>query len=217
VLENAQQVACGIDQGTGADYQDPLGTIGPLKDEVNKGGEIFCSARAGVLNYFLPQKIFTSFSSVDTTRATELSGDVHGHYGQAQSSVYLLTMQSMSVVHDPWAQTTVEDIDPPGSGVLQTRVNAIYGSSIGEAAYGMAEAFLSQAAGDELIDPIVLTPGDSPVTDDLKSANVAYKTDPGGDVDGYYTSPWQDWNNDPVKGAYDARGRYYLGATSEPN
>src|SRR5262249_24533581 len=126
VRENAQQIACGIDKGTGADYTDPLGTINPLMDEVHKGGEIYCSARAGVLNYFLPQKIFTACSSVDTTRTTELSGDVHGHYGQSQASVYLLTMQSMSVVHDPWSQTTVEDVDPPGSGVLQKRTNMIY-------------------------------------------------------------------------------------------
>jgi hypothetical protein len=217
VLENAQQVACGVDAATGADYIDPLGTIGPLKDEVHKGGEIYCSARAGVLNYFLPQKIFTAFTTVDTTRTTELSGDVHGHYGEKQSAVYLLTMQSMSVVHDPWSQTTVEDVDPPGSGVLQTRTNKIYASPLGWVAYGMADIFILQAVSKELLSPLALVPADTPFSDDLTSANVAFKKDPGGTVDGYYASPWKDWNNDAVKGAYDARGKYYMGATSEPN
>jgi hypothetical protein len=192
--ELAQEVGCGIDSSTGANYTDPAQMITPFMGVAHKGGEIFCSARVGVLNYFLPQKVFSQFSQVDTTRTTKLSGDVHGHRGAAASSVYALTMQRFSVLHDPWAQTTVQNVSAPGSGVLQRRVNAIYWSPMSYAAYGAAMIYLGQAVRDQLISPAALAPLDTFISDDLTSANVAYDT----------------------RDAARSRGHFYMGLRVEP-
>jgi hypothetical protein len=215
-VAQAQELGCGMDPDTAASYVDPLGFIGNFKNEVHRGGEVYCSARMGVLNYFLPQRILTMFSSVDTTRTTQLSGDVHSHAGASASSTYVLTMQGFSVLHDPWAQATVENVNPPGGGVLQRRVNVIYDHFIEWGASGFAMAFLGMGVRDQLLSPLALVPADTLFSDNLFSANVAFRTAPGGRVDNYYASPWLDWQNDPVQRTWQNRGRYYMGLTAEP-
>jgi hypothetical protein len=213
----AQEVGCGMDAETGAGYVDPFGMIGSFRDEVHRGGEVYCSARVGVLNYFLPQKLFSSFSDVDTTRAKQLSGDVHGHRGESAANTYPLVMERFSVLHDPWSQTTVTNVNPPGTGVLQRRVNSIYWTPMGMAAYGAAMLYVGMGVRDQLISPLALLPADTPFTDNLMSANVSYQTAPGGRVDNaFYPSPWRDWEANPVEATHRARGRFYMGMTAEP-
>ena len=99
---------------------------------LNKGGQISCTAYTGVLNYFLPQKLFSQFSNVETTRTQDLHGSqVHDHNGISAENVYRLTRQHFSVLHDPWAQTTVKDVDAPGDGPLQERTQYVYGHWLG--------------------------------------------------------------------------------------
>src|SRR5581483_4699933 len=93
--------------------------------------------------------------------------DVHNHYNAAASSIYLLTLQGQSIVHDPWAQTTVEDIDPTGSGVLQTRTDKIYMSTLGWVPFGLAEVFIGKAIEKKLLSPLALIPADTPFSDNL--------------------------------------------------
>jgi hypothetical protein len=200
----AQEVGCGIDGSTATNYTDLTKMIGPFMTQAHKGGEIFCSDRVGVLNYFLPQKVLSQFSQVDTTRTTQYSGSVHSHKNAAASSVYALTMERFSVLHDPWAQTTVTSVSAPGtSSVLQKRVNAIYASPMNDLALVAAYAYLGQAVRQQLLDPAVLIPADTFMTDDLTSANVAY--DP-------------QWQNDPPPSNTRAqkRGKYYMGSSTQP-
>jgi hypothetical protein len=126
-------------------------------------------------------------------------------------------MESFSVLHDSWAQTTVEDVNPPGaSGVLHDRVDSIYWSPVGYAAYGFALTYLTMGMRNQLIGPQALLPLDTAISDNLMSANVSYRTAPGGQVDTYYPSPWLDWNNSPVQATYNARGQFYMGLTRAP-
>lgn len=216
--ELAQEVACGVDADTGAGYTDVLGLIDGLKDSTHKGGEIYCSARVGVLNYMLIQRMFGQFSSVDTTRATKLSGSVHGHRGAAAANTYPLTMETFSVVHDPWAMATVENVNPDGRNLLQRRVNSIYWTTMGQVAYAASLLYLARAIQAQVIGPQALIPADTLISDNLMEANVAFRTGSGNAmrIDNHYPSPWLDWNNNPVQASFNARGTFYMGTRSFP-
>ncbi len=215
----AQEVSCGVDAETGAGYTDLLGMINGLKGSTHKGGEIYCSARVGVLNYFLPQKLFGQFSSVDTTRAKKLSGDVHGHRGESSANTYPLTMDTFSVLHDPWAMATVENVNPDGRNLLQRRVNSIYWTTMGQVAYAASLLYLGRAIQAQLIGPQALIPADTLMSDNLMEANVAFRTTNGNAaafrIDNHYPSPWLDWNNNPVRATWQARGTFYMGGRAQ--
>lgn len=217
--QGPNQVHCQRGADVGAGYPGLIPGIDDFKSSVNKGGQISCTAYTGVLNFFLPQKIFSSFSDVDTTRTQYLQGSqVHDHYGIAKENVYRLTRQRFSVVHDSWAQTTVEDVSAPGSGVLYDRTQYVYGHPLG-LVLGFLPAldFVGRGIQDRVIGPQALPVMDTPFADNLMNANVSFKKAPGGTIDQFYPSPWMDWQNDPVKTTYDNRGQYYLGAQQEPN
>ena len=159
----------------------------------------------------LPQKLFSQFSREDTTRAKKLSGDVHGHRGESAANTYPLTMETFSVLHDPWAMATVENVNPTGRNLLQRRVNSIYWTTWGQAAYAMSLLYLTRAMQQQLIGPQVLIPADTPFTDDLTEANVAFRTTQSPLIDGHHPSPWRDWAQNPVQQSAQARGEFYLG------
>jgi hypothetical protein len=125
-------------------------------------------------------------------------------------------METFSVLHDSWAMATVEDVNPTGRNLLQRRVNSIYWTTMGQAAYAMAMVYLGMGVRDQLISPLALVPADTPFSDNLMEANVSFRRGAGQRLDNYYPSPWLDWNNNPVQATHRARGRFYMGLTQEP-
>lgn len=216
--QGQNQVRCDRQPDVATGYFGIIPGTDEFKSSVNKGGAIHCTAYTGVMNMFLPQKIFSSFTNVDTTRTEYLQGEkVHDHYGISAQNVYRLTRQHFTVLHDPWAQTSVAAVSAPGSGVLQERTQHIYGHWMG-LVFGFLPSlnFFMRGMQNRLISPIAMPLFDSPFSDNLMEANVSFSPSAGGQIDNHYASPWMDWQNDPVKTTYDNRGRFYLGATQEP-
>jgi hypothetical protein len=213
------EVHCSRNPDVADGYFGLIPGIDDFKNKANKGGQISCTAFTGVLNYYLPQKILQQFSKVDTTRTEYLRGtSVHDHYGISAQNIYRLTRQHFSVLHDPWAQTSVVDVSGPGSGTLHDRTQYVYGHWLGTVmGFVPSLAFIAKGIQEKLIGPQALPFYDSPLSDNLMDANVAFKKAAGGTIDNFYPSPWKDWQNNPVEGAYNARGKYYMGATQEPN
>jgi hypothetical protein len=127
-------------------------------------------------------------------------------------------METFSVLHDPWGMTTVENVNPTGRNLLQQRVQSIYGGTAGDLAYAAALLYLGRAVTAQAIGPQVLTPLDTPFSDDLLEANVAFRTGSGNAmrIDNHYPSPWMDWNNNPVSQSFQVRGQFYMGRTTFP-
>ncbi|MBK7861625.1 MAG: hypothetical protein IPJ65_24015 [Archangiaceae bacterium] len=217
--QGENEIHCSRAADTATGYFGLIPGIDEFKSDVNKGGAISCTAYAGVLNYYLPQKILQSFSQVDTTRAEYLRGtQVHSHNGISGQNIYRLTRQHFTVLHDPWAQTSVDEMDGPGSGALHDRTQYVYGHWLGLAlGFAPAMIFVGKGIQEELIGPQALPVIDLPTSDNLMDANVAFRKAAGGKVDNHYASPWMDWQNNPVQTSYNNRGKYYMGATSEPN
>jgi hypothetical protein len=170
----------------------------------------------GVLNTFLPRKLFSSFSNVDLMRVEKSSGNSLSA-GISAENFYRLKRQHFAVVHDSWAQTTVAPVAAPGAGsVLGKRTQYVYGHWRGQTtAFMPAMSFVSRGIKDKLIGPQAMPVFDSPMSDNLMEANVAFGP-AGHAIDGHYVSPWKDWGDDAVEKAFEKRGSYYLGRSSEP-
>lgn len=216
--QGQNQVRCDRQADVATGYFGIIPGTDEFKSQVNKGGAIHCTAYTGVLNYFLPQTVFGSFTDEKMTDRQYLAGSaVHDNYGALATNVYRLTRQHFTVLHDPWAQTTVANVSAPGSGVLQERTQHVYGHWSG-LVFGFLPSlnFFMRGMQNRLISPIAMPLFDSPFSDNLMQANVSFSTSPGGQVDNHYTSPWMDWQNNPVQTTYNNRGRFYMGATQEP-
>lgn len=222
-----EQVTCqGPQRDVGGNYMIDLGIVGALKDEAQAGGFYNCRARAGVINYFLPNKIWTSFSDVDMTGVAYHYGDIDRegtgtHASEnASGNVFPLKEQRFGLIADTWALTSRDDLDTTSggrSGNLYTRVDKIYGAGpLGSIATTMLPmAFVAQAAGQGLLNPMVMFDmgrfGDS-----TQTPEVTFTTALPPEQNGYYSSQWKDWEQDKVESSHSNRDRYYLGASGPP-
>lgn len=207
LTNGAKQVSCSVDNSVGQ-LLPPVGIGVPIANsQFTRGGLVRCSARLGVMNYSLPQKLFQEFSQVDMTRATKHSGnDVHGDgQGLAVESHYLLEEQQAGLVVDSWALADpMRRIDSLGSGTLRSRTNAIYMPyAIIAAALGGLN-FATKVLQSDIINASIFLDylGDNPV-----DANVAF--DP-------------DFENGVFNGNFHAsptgpkRGDKYMGQSTAP-
>lgn len=205
LTDGAKQVSCAVDKGVG----QLTGVIGvPIaNDQFTRGGLVRCSARVGVINYSLPQKLFQEFTTVEMTRTTQKSGDVHASgTGLAVEAQYLLEEQQAGLLVDSWALADpMQRITSTGSGTLRSRTNAIFMPyAIAAAALGGLNFATKVLATDVLNATIFLDGlGDNPV-----DANVAFDPDfengtfNGGDFHASPTGP--------------KRGAKYMGQSSAP-
>ncbi len=170
--DGAKQVSCSVTK----DYGKLQGLLGGEAAHSNftTGGLVRCWARLGVINYFLPQKLFEQFTKVDMTRTKKGEGDVHkAGKGLAVESHYLLEEQQAGLVVDTWALGTMSKIGNTGSGKLKDRTNSIYQPYFALAAAQSTD--LAQKLGAvDVVNPLMLTDamGDNPA-----DANVAFDPD----------------------------------------
>lgn len=214
--QGSQEMRCTVDnRDLGASQIGLLITRGTV-DEVNKyGGQVTCTARLGVLNYFLPQKVLSQFSNVDTTRVSMRSGDVHSAASSAGSDQYLLESQTMSLLVDTWAMTTVADVDRNNSsGVLVDRAKGSYSSIAAGIAVG---PFALQLVSKQLLSPQALFELGAFGDDTILNPNFNFKTkSPPEDNDAYF-SPWRDDDQNRVEKSANQRGDHYWGLEQIPN
>ena len=208
-----QQVTCTmLNDKLGQDPFDGSKT-GQVKT-VNKGGQIRCTARLGVMNYFLPQRVLADFTNVKMTTTTyEHGNDIHGDAAKlgAMGNYYPLERQYVSILTDTWAMTTVVNVDRNSNGgVLYDRVKLAYPDT------GDAEKFGKQAKDDKLLSQLALVDG-PPVGDDISTPQVGFTTDhpPEGDL-GFFLSPWKDKSGDKTEASFNDRGSVYFGLKSVP-
>lgn len=221
--DGENQVQCSVDNEAGkepfANAIPGLGTAG-LADEMNAGGMVSCTARLGVVNYFLWDKMFMMFSKADLSNknrfgtAGQLANDVHGD-ATGQSSVWLLERQHAAVITDTWALTTRDAVQPggppsPTSNSLYKRVDKATSKipPIAGLAYG------AMLIGKQLLSPLALI--DGPMGHTLTTTSMAWTPNlpPMPPSNNFYASPWR-----PVKvqDTYNARGQYYMGLQQPPN
>ncbi len=201
MTQGGKQVTCEVKP---AEYklQGTL-TASSAHDSWTKGGSVRCSARLGVINYFLPQKLFTEFTDEEITDAEKRHGDVHGNYGLATASHILLEEQSAGLVVDTWALGKMERIDSGGSGHLKDRTNDIYQTYAGTSTMSSMDLYTKILQSD-LVNASIFTDvnGDNPY-----DANVAFDPDNGG-----------DFNEDMHGSPYDFdRGGRYMGEENPPD
>ncbi|MBL8952511.1 MAG: hypothetical protein JNK82_17155 [Myxococcaceae bacterium] len=201
MTEGGKQVTCDVNPG--AYKLDGLLTASSAHDAYTNGGMVRCSARLGVINYFLPQKLFTEFTTEDVTDAEKRSGDVHGNYGLATASHILLEEQSAGLVVDTWSLGKAERIDSGGNGTLKDRTNDIYQTYVATAAIGSMD-FLTNILNNDVINMGLLT---DTMGDDPSDANVAFDPDNSDDFnEGFYASP-----------TGEALADKYMGNSNAPN
>lgn len=223
LTKGAQQVRCQVAEPDMGQSPFGLALTSGVKG-VNKGGQIKCSGRLGVINYFLPEKLFEQFSQVDAdtggtggmTRADKKSGSAHtAGSGLAAESHYLLERQTTSILTDTWAMTTVEAQDPDeNSGELYSRVDRAYPGLIAMAA---VLPFVTQAVSDELLTPAALAPVDlGGLNDSVRTPQVGFSPAAPPKIGDFFSSPWNDNASNAVENAYNKRGSKYFGWTADP-
>lgn len=198
LTDGSKQVTCTVDKGFGTLF----GAVGvPLaNNSFTQGGLVRCSARLGVVNYFLPDQLFQQFTTVKMTRTEKMSGG--GHDGLAQGAHYLLEEQQAGLLVDSWALGKMERISPTGSGNLKDRTNTIY-LPYSAIAGVMGVQFYARILATDVVNPLLLLDGmgDNPV-----DANVGFHEDYNGTFNGnFHGSP-----TTPV------RGSKYLGSNNAP-
>jgi hypothetical protein len=180
--------------------------LSKVQGDYIKGGLVRCSARLGVINYYLPNKLFTEFTDQEMTRTKEYSGDVHAAAatGITFEQHYLLEEQQAGLVVDDMAlDNPMQKIDSGGSGHLKDRVNAIYGPYFAQA-FIKGESFYQKILSSDVLNAGVLTDA---IGDDPHDANVAFDPDNGAPFnEGLHGSPWFDQN----------RGDHYMGQQDPP-
>ena len=216
--EKGQQVECGIATSVGMD-----GFKGNLPNVVNKGGKVYCTARLGVVNYFLPQKVLMDFSQVDTTTTVKMgAGDGVHTFAQDHSGdqVILFKTEKLSLIADSWAMTTTDAADrDQGSlmgmtlgsgGPLYDRAGANWVSSKADKAKQVGDDLIQDEIISQMSTMEIMTVfhslkwGDDPTT-----IQVGWTADLPPDNDGNYSSPWSDQSEVPQ--TYSARKVSYMG------
>jgi hypothetical protein len=201
LTEGAKQVSCSVDKDFGK--QQGLLTLDQVHSEYTQGGLVRCSARLGVINYYLPQRLFEEFSNVEMTRTEKKEGNVHDSgRNLAIRSHYLLEEQQAGLVVDTWALGKMERIDSGGSGNLKDRVNKVY-QTYGGIGAAMGMQFYMNILRNDVVNMSLLADGmgDNPI-----DANIAFDPDNAG-----------NFNEDMHGSPYDyTRGDHYMGAQQRP-
>jgi hypothetical protein len=176
LTNGSKQVSCSVDKSVGQLTGFPIGGVPIANDQFTRGGLVRCSARLGVINYSLPQKLFQEFTQVKMTRTTQKSGDVHAAgQGLAVEAQYLLEEQQAGLVVDSWALADpMQRITSTGSGTLRSRTNAIYMPyAIAAAALGGLN-FATKVLASDLLNATIFLDG---IGDNPLDANVAFDPD----------------------------------------
>jgi hypothetical protein len=204
LTSGAKQVSCSVD-GTVGQLTGAIGVFAANK-EFTRGGLVRCSARVGVINYSLPQKLFQEFTQVQMTRTTQKSGDVHSAgNGLAVEAQYLLEEQQAGLLVDSWALANpLKRTSSTDASTLRSRANAIYQPyAIIAAALGGLN-FAMKVAQSDLINATVFLDG---LGDNPLDANAAFHP---------------DFENGTFNGDFHAsprgpkRGAKYMGQSSAP-
>ncbi len=240
----AQQVEC-----TGPDKQ--VGLMGvPIEssyaDEFNHGGLIKCSARIGVQNYMLNQDVFSEFSNeVPLAKDMQDKGSsIHGNASHSNGqTAYLLPMEQMSIIADPWAINEDLNIRPGqksgfsgGNDAFYRGVTNVYANKTNPGFLTMntaATQFFSDAMSNNLLSPALVAPLVTPVSvggalelgDNPRTPNVAIKPQTGsgnpsekikqaGHSEYYFNTEWRDWDRNAPEKSFKARGNNYMGCKS---
>lgn len=233
-----QQVYCTLDaQAVGA-YGVTLHQS--FMDTFGRGGLIRCSARLGVQNYLLPETFLPEFSRVKLAKEKQERDDgVHNNamgrnpdgtpgHGRGDN-VYLLPWEQIAILTDTWALTEHANVRPGvlGREGLHARVVQLYQNEDNQGFSDMssaAEDLVSQAVSSSILHDGLRLDGqtmDHP-GDDPRSPSLAIKPHEGGggveeeieqqgSRQGYFSSEWQDWENNNTQRTYEARGNWYLG------
>lgn len=220
-----KEVSCAPRQpNIGANLDQPLDQAGigvALRDSIQRGGFYVCDAKAGVVNYFLPNKIFMSFTNVEMSGVAYHYGDIDEHgvgtHGveAGGGSVFALQEQRFSLITDTWALTRQPIIDTPngqgGNESLYKRVNTVFSTGmVADARKTAIEGFVMMAMGNGLLNPTVMSDNGSS-GDDTSTPDVTFTTAMGPEQNGYYSSHWKDWDRDKVEATGNARQDLYMG------
>ena len=173
IVPDAKQVGCQLVKDTylaGAS----LPGMSDWDGTYNKGGVLQCGARLGVMNFFLPNKLFTwsekrnanDKSYQVSTKNRYKSGnddrqgdDAHGNAASgkgvdsAGSGDIIMAAQEFAVLHDPWATNYPPNSDGDNSnskqnGKFHDRMEVYYSAHGGK--LQTAKAFGQQALSDVL-------------------------------------------------------------------
>lgn len=222
----AQQVQCTLNQQAVGSYGVTLHAA--YMSAFNRGGLIRCSARNGVQNYLLPQKLFSEFSQVDLAKETK-SGGVHDNAKakrDVEKDTYLLPWERIALVTDTWALTREQSFEPGQSNddeeLVYARVSQLYVNGENDGYTNMktaAEELVSAAIDDNLLSEDMRLddqgPGDDPrkLSMSIKPINGEPTQDikQGGDSASYFNNEWRDWERDGNKATARERGQNYMG------
>jgi hypothetical protein len=219
----ARQITCSApDTGAGGSME-PRHRM--YQGQFTNGGLIQCDAKAVVENYMLPEQFMPQFSKEQKLVKHKWQGDVHGNAQAGRTeTAYFLKAQQMSLITDTWALTKEADEEPGSkSGEMYDRVNFAYNRSLKYASMVSSYATFSQKITQDLLSPLALVMGDSPLT-----PNVAIKPHDGrtptpsisigqegrgGRGANYFTTEWKDWDTNKSEGIYKhgQRGDWYMG------
>lgn len=212
---DAEQVTCETSSAIGGLGQVlPMGTEYTLWfGQFNKGGMATCSARLGVMNYFLPNKFFEWAAHNEVTNKSKLGGDeakknsanstVHSEANKSEGN-WILKKEYFAVMSDPWALNVIDDTSPNSyqrNHPFWKRANVYFDDIAG----GMVKQGNSDAKDyrdslDELIGSNAAQDMNSfpaPTClpncgDDPSSLPLAWKADKTRDFNDGYASGWKD-------------------------
>ncbi|WP_223642477.1 TadE/TadG family type IV pilus assembly protein [Corallococcus sp. EGB] len=226
---NAKQVTCEApDRGAGSSVE-PRHRM--YQNEYTKGGLVKCSARAVVENYMLPETFLPQFGKEPklVKKNWKGEGDVHSNaeagVGGEDGNAYFLKEQKLAIITDTWAITENADREPgdKGGGEMYSRVDFVYSRSPKYATMAQAYATFSQKITQDLLSPLALVMGDSPLKPNLAvkphdgrtptpSISMAQEGRGGGKAN-YFTTEWKDWDSNKSEAIYKhgQRGEWYMG------
>ncbi|RYZ38164.1 MAG: hypothetical protein EOO71_25160 [Myxococcaceae bacterium] len=230
--DNAKQVTCTEGDKNAGSSIDP--THRGFQGEFTTGGLVRCSARAVVENYMLPEQFLPQFSKeklVKKNWGKDNVGAVHENSqagvegtGRTDGNAYFLKEQKMAILTDTWALTQEADTEPGDkSGEIYDRVNFTYRRAPRYGIMAGDYATFSQKITQDLLSPLALAMGDSPLTPNVgikphtgstptPSIEISQEGR-GGSSARYFTTEWRDWDSNKSMGIYQSgdRGDWYMG------
>lgn len=181
----------------------------------NKGGLVYCQARLGVVNYFLPNKFFSFWSRADVTSLKTYEKQQNGTITQtthtdSQSAedgqAIVFIPQTAGMLQDTWALNWPKAVNPSDSATdsaFGSRMNAYY--TVTQLAGAQAMALGAQLVSDKLLGPAALVDG---LGDTVLTPPLAWKEDADRKFDDFGTSGWNDQRQ---QDAYNNRQNSYFG------
>lgn len=223
--DNAEQVTCTAPDTGAASLTEPRHRM--YQSEFTNGGLVKCSARAVVENYMLPKTFLPQFSNGEDLVKFNWKGkgDVHGNAQKGtDDNAYFLKKQQLSIITDTWALTKEADTEPGDkSGEMHERVNFAYTRSLSYASMAQGYMDFSQKITQDLLSPLALLMGDSPLSPNLAikphdgrtpTPSISIKQEGrGGSGANYFTTEWKDWDSNKSEAIYKhgERGEWYMG------